>query len=91
MADVELPELPQAFEGYPYSRKLDAYLRALAIVPVADLRAHLTEGHVEEALILATCLGLRPDEHVQAQFDRLLSQLPRRTGKHRRNVGRPLP
>lgn len=91
MADVELPALPRAFEGYPHEDKVDAFLRAQATLPIDDMRGHLSEAFVDEALILATCLALRPDEAVQAQLDRILSQLPRRSGKHRRTIGVPLP
>lgn len=91
MADVELPALPRDYEGFPHADKLDAFLRAQAIVPIDDMRAHLSEAYVDEALILATCLALRHDDAVQAQLDRILAKLPRRTGKHRRNVPQPLP
>lgn len=91
MAEVELPDLPRDFEGYPYTVKLDAFLRAQATLPIADIRAHLSEAHVDEALILATCINLRADPAKSEQLDRILAQLPRRSGKHRRTIAQPAP
>lgn len=89
---MELPALPRDYEGYPYADKLDAYQRALATVPVRDLEAHgLSSLHIEQAVVLATCVALRPDPQLQAQLNKILGQLPRVSGRHRRTVPVPLP
>lgn len=89
MTDVTLPELPPDCEGYSYAERYDAARRASAMLPVNAITCHLGADVLEEALVLATCLALRPEPNRQAQLDAILLQLPRKHGRHRTKVGRP--
>lgn len=91
MADVELPELPHDFDGYPYKVQRDAFRRAQALLGITSISCTLGNTVLEEALILQTCLCLRHDEAKQAQLDTLLSQLGRKSGRTRPNIPKPYP